>query len=174
MEKCLPLRKLKTCMMNEYFQDLNFEEYAKLKDAIALITVLIAGADGKVRQNELEWAAKVTQIRSYNMSEDLRGFYREVGLTYADKLENYFNSFPQSIEDRTRLISERLSHLNPILAKLDPKVASRLYKSYISFAKHVAKASGGFMGFFNINKEEAKLIGLPMLTPIKFTDEEEE
>lgn len=161
-------------MVNEYFQELSVSEYGKLKDAIALITVLIAGADGQVRQNELDWAAKVTKIRSYNMSEDLRSFYKEVGMTYAEKLDDYFESFPNSVDERTRLISERLSQLNPILAKLDPKVAARLYKSYLSFAKHVAKASGGFFGFFNINKEEAKLIGLPMLTPIVFDSDEEE
>lgn len=161
-------------MTNEYFQELTESEYEKLKDAISLITVLIAGADGEFRQNELEWAAKVTKIRGYNMSKDLKTFYKEVGVHYAEKLDEYFNTFPETPEDRTRLISDRLSQLNPILAKLHPRVGSRLYRSYLSFAKHVAKASGGFLGFFNINKEEAKLIGLPMLTPVIFDDEEEE
>ncbi len=161
-------------MNNEYFQELTDSEYQKLKDAIALITVLITGADGQVRQNELDWAAKVTKIRSYNMSEDLKAFYKEVGIHYSAQLDQYFESFPGSIEERTRLISERLAQLNPILAKLHPRVGARLYKSFLSFAKHVAKASGGFLGFFNINKEEAKLIGLPMLKPIHFADEEEE
>ncbi|MFZ1702996.1 MAG: hypothetical protein WAT79_01550 [Saprospiraceae bacterium] len=161
-------------MSNEYFQELSDAEYGKLKDAIALITVLIAGADGTIQKNELDWAAKVTKIRSYNMSEDLKEFYKEVGIQYADQLNEFFDSFPSTVEDRTRLISERISQLDPILAKLHPKVGARLYKSYLSFAKHVAKASGGFLGFFSINKQEAKLIGLPMLTPIFFKSDEEE
>lgn len=160
--------------MNEYFQPLTEAEYAKLKDAVPLITVLIAGADGKIGQNELEWAEKVTKIRSYNMAEDMKSFYKEVGTDYTTKLDDYLKSFPENTEDRTRLISERLSQLNPILAKLDPKTGARIYKSLTSFAKHVAKASGGILGFFNINKHEAKLIGLPMIQPIISLNEEEE
>jgi len=161
-------------MSNEYFQELSEAEYLKLIGAIPLITVLIAGADGEVRKNELEWAAKVTKIRGYKMTKDLAIFYKEVGLNYAEKLEECFKTFPETSSDSTRLISDRLSQLNPILAKLHPKTGAKLYRSYLSFAKHVAKASGGFLGFFTINSNEAKLIGVPMLNPVIWEDEEEE
>ena len=160
--------------MTEYFKVLTEEEYDKLKDAIALITVLIAGVDGEINNEEKAWADKVTKIRSYNMSEDLIGFYQEVGKDFQSNLDHFILAFPNNPEQRTKLISDRLSHLNPILAKLDPSVAYHLLKSYKSFAKHVAKSTGGFLGFFAINKHEAALIGLPMIDPIPYTPEEEE
>ncbi len=160
--------------MLEQFNTLKEEEFEKLKDAVPLITVLIAGADGNIEKDQLEWANKVTKIRSYNMKAEMKAFYLEVGKTFAQKLQYYIDAFPSNVDDRTKLISDRLSHLNDILAKLEPEVGAKFYKSFTSFAEHVAKASGGFLGFFNINREEAKLIGLPMIHPIVSTADEEE
>ena len=39
--------------MTEYFKQLTSEEYERLKDAIPLITILVAGADGKFEKEEL-------------------------------------------------------------------------------------------------------------------------
>lgn len=156
----------KKSSMTEYFNSIEEKSYQKLKDAVALITVLISGADGDFDSEELSWAEKVTKIRSYKMSEDLIGFYQEVGKDFHEKLEAAIEAFPKDVHTRTHLISERLEMLNPILAKLDPKVAYHLYKSYLSFAEHVAKASGGFLGFFSVSSDESDLMKLPMLTPI--------
>jgi len=160
--------------MLDQFNSLTEEEFEKLKDAVPLITVLIAGADGNIQSNQLEWANKVTKIRSYNMKDEIKSFYLEVGKTFEQRLQYYIDAFPTNVADRTKLISDRLSYLNDILAKLEPEIGVKFYKSFISFAEHVAKASGGFLGFFSINKEEAKLIGLPMIHPIKSTSDEEE
>ena len=160
--------------MLDQFNSLTEEEFEKLKDAVPLITVLIAGADGNIQSNQLEWANKVTKIRSYNMKDEIKSFYLEVGKTFEQRLQYYIDAFPTNVADRTKLISDRLSYLNDILAKLEPEIGVKFYKSFISFAEHVAKASGGFLGFFSINKEEAKLIGLPMIHPIKSTADEEE
>ncbi|MBK8391868.1 MAG: hypothetical protein IPL23_22440 [Saprospiraceae bacterium] len=67
-----------------------------------------------------------------------------------------------------------MEEVNPILGKLDHLVALHLYKSYTSFAKHVAKASGGVLGFFSIGPNESNLITLPMITPIIAQEGEEE
>lgn len=160
--------------MLDQFNSLTEEEFEKLKDAVPLITVLIAGADGNIQSDQLEWANKVTKIRSYNMKDEIKSFYLEVGKTFEQRLQYYIDAFPTNVADRTKLISDRLSYLNDILAKLEPEIGVKFYKSFISFAQHVAKASGGFLGFFSINKEEAKLIGLPMIHPIKSTADEEE
>ena len=160
--------------MLDQFNSLTEEEFEKLKDAVPLITVLIAGADGNIQSDQLEWANKVTKIRSYNMKDEIKSFYLEVGKTFEQRLQYYIDAFPTNVADRTKLISDRLSYLNDILAKLEPEIGVKFYKSFISFAEHVAKASGGFLGFFSINKEEAKLIGLPMIHPIKSTADEEE
>ncbi|MFZ1581728.1 MAG: hypothetical protein WAT26_11320, partial [Saprospiraceae bacterium] len=67
-----------------------------------------------------------------------------------------------------------LASLNPVLAKMEPFYAYKLYQGFLSFASHVAKSSGGIMGFFTINPAEAKLVKLPMLTPILYTPNGEE
>jgi uncharacterized protein YydD (DUF2326 family) len=160
--------------MIEHLKSLKEEDYNKLKDAVPQITVLIAGADGKIESGQLEWAEKVTNIRSYKMEEELADFYREVGVDFNEKLDGILRSMPENVRERTAMLTEKLEALNEIFAKLEPQIASKLYKSFTSFARHVAQASGGFLGFFSINQEEAKLIGLPMITPIIYSGEEEE
>jgi len=109
--------------MTEYFKVLSPEEFDQLKDAISLITVYIAGADGDIDDDEIQWAEKVTNIRSYNLPEGLKGFYQEVGTEFADKLEQLKTSL-STVEARNEAAETRLSALNPILAKLSPKLGA--------------------------------------------------
>lgn len=160
--------------MSEYFTKLNQDEKSELSDALALITVLIAGADGAFEQEELDWAEKVTHIRSYKLKGELKSFYEEVEENLIEKVKYFIDNMPADVAERSQQISERLSKLNPILSKLHPEVGSKLYKGFLSFADHVAKASGGVMGFFSINAEEAKWITLPMIDPIIHQGDEEE
>lgn len=160
--------------MIEHLKSLKEADYNRLKDAVPQITILIAGADGKIEVGQLEWAEKVTKIRSYKMEEELADFYKEVGVDFADKLDTILRTLPSQVSERTALLSGMLAELNGVFAKLEPAIASKLYKSFTSFARHVAQASGGFLGFFSINQEEAKLIGLPMINPVIYSSEEEE
>jgi hypothetical protein len=160
--------------MLEKFSHLSIGEIKQLKDAIAQITVLISGADGEIDRTEKEWAEKVASIRGYKMHKDLIEFYQNVGTTFHDDLESLIDSLPTDVAHRQGKLVGVLGELNSILAKLDPQTGTRLYKSYLSFAKHVAKASGGVLGFFSINNAERQLIDLPMLNPILAKTEEEE
>lgn len=159
--------------MTPYFDMLSEAEYQQLKDALAIITIYIAGADGSIEKEEMEWAEKVTEIRSYKMSEDLLGFYQELNADFHEKVNSYLKKLPATTEARNAEIESMLAALNPIMAKLDIKVGAHLYNSYKSFATHVAKATGGFLGFFSISPKEKALLGLTMITPIISEDEEE-
>lgn len=158
--------------MTEHFNVLSSEEYSQLREIIAHITIYIAAADGEIDQDEQEWAEKVTKIRSYNLPEILRSYYQDVGTDFHDKLEHLKSSLPAVQAERMAAIEEVLEAINPILAKLDTKVGAELYTSFKSFAKHVAKASGGFLGFFSIGPKEAQLIELPMISPIVYEEED--
>ncbi|MFT6336618.1 MAG: hypothetical protein ACI86M_003335 [Saprospiraceae bacterium] len=158
--------------MTEYFKVLSDSEFDQLKDAISLITVYIAGADGNINDDETKWAEKVTKIRSYTLPQSLKEFYAEVGIDFHERMENYMASL-SNLETRNSTVADKLTALNPILAKLAPKLGATLYNSYLSFAKHVAKASGGFLGFFSIGPKEAALLDLEMITPIVWEEEEE-
>lgn len=157
--------------MIDRFKHLTEEEFTRLKDAVALITVLVAGADGEINQHEKEWGAKITDIRSYSGPAVLQEFYEQVGIDYEDRVEHYISSMNGPVNERQAKISEELSKLNDILLKLPQDLAAHLYKSFLSFASHVAKSSGGFLGFFAVSEAEKAVIGLSMLNPIEFPEE---
>ncbi len=159
--------------MSEKFSHLSENEFDILKSAVALITILIAGADGEIDKEEAVWAKKVAEIRSYKMHADLKPFYQEAGKTFANDLENLIDELPGDVHAREQILSKKLSAVNSVLSKLDKETATRLYQSYKSFAKHVAKASGGFLGFFSVDSREKNLIELPMIHPFDAAMEEE-
>ncbi len=154
--------------------NLTLEENGKLKEAIALITVLIAGADGNIEKEELTWAKKIAGVREYGPPSKLHGFYQEVGLDYEEKVNGLIETLPTDVKERTEQISQKLSDLNPILAKMDNGLAHAFYKSFTTFAEHVAKATGGVLGFFSVSAEEKNLMSLPMLNVIELEEISEE
>ena len=156
------------------FQHLSPTEKESMYDAIPLITILIACADGELTHEERNWSEKITKIRSYSYHESLQEYYLNVGKNYQQKLDYFLEKLPLNIERRTAIISEDLSKLNNILPKLDQVFAWRYYQGLLSFAKHVARSSGGFLGWSSINEAERKLIGLDMIKPIELKDVTEE
>lgn len=156
------------------FEKLTPHEKQMMYEAIPLITVLIACADGEMTHQERNWSEKVTRIRSYSYHESLRPFYLNVGKDYQEKLDHWLKVLPLNVDRRTEIITKKLSQLNKILPKLDKKFAWLYYTSLLSFAKHVAKASGGFLGIASINFKEHQLIGLDMINPVQLPEPAEE
>lgn len=160
--------------MDQDLQTLSPEEISQLRDAYAYITVLIAGADGKIDPEELSWAEKITQIRTFAGDERLKSFHTDVNDGLGARIKQLIAELPKETAPRNAIISEKIAQLNPILASIDPSLGAYLYKGFKSFAERIAKASGGFLSFFSIGPEEKKWVGLPMLTPIIYTSGEEE
>lgn len=160
--------------MTDYLKVLTEEEKKKLYDSLPLITVLIAGADGKIEKKEIDWAEKVAHIRSFKMKQPFKSFYEHVDLDFSNKVLKFVNELPAGTEARNVKISESLTELNAIFAKLDPFFAHRIYKGLISFANQVAKASGGVLGFLSVSKEESQWLNLPMIDPVLYDGEDEE
>ena len=153
--------------MIDYFSGISQEEYKTLKRSISLITVLIAGADGDIDAKEKSWAEKVTKIRSYALPDGLKDFYLEVGEHLADEVQNDVEKYEGETEVRNKRISEQLAELNEILPKIqDREVAVAFYESLLSFARHVARASGGFLSWGSINQQEKRLLSLDMIHPV--------
>ncbi len=158
----------------DIFSGLNEVQLAKLKDALGLITILVAGADGTIDEQELNWAEKLTHIRTYVEPAELNAFYEEVEKDFDGSYKDFLKELPDAIADREKEISKRLGELNHVLACLPNSVAYQLYTSFTSFAKHIAKASGGFLRFGSISSEEKQWINLPMINPIILEVEDEE
>jgi len=159
-------------MLKNLYQ-LNEEEKQELFDAIPIITLLIAGADGKIDKEELEGSEKIAKIRGFSGHEVMQEFYDKVGEDYSERLERWLKVIPKDTAERTADLSARIEKLNPILAKLDQEWGARMYDSLTSFAKHVAKASGGFFKIGAISRAESKFVKLSMITPIEMTETEE-
>lgn len=159
--------------MIQGFDKVNETQFQVLKDAIAWITALIAGADGEIDKEETDWAEKLTKIRSYANPNDLTPFYQEVGVDFHDSLHAILSALPIGKKEREQILSDKLAQVNEILPLIDNKLAHELYNSYLSFAKHVAQQTGGFLGFFSIDKQEGELIPLSMITPIELEGDKE-
>lgn len=154
--------------MTKYFEGISINEYGNLKEAIPLITILIAGADGVIDAKEKEWVTKLSKIRTYQGPEILNHFYHEVEATFEESMNRLLGQLPTDTESRSLIISERLGRINEVLAKLNQTVGATYYASILSLAEHVAKASGGFLRMWSISKEEARWVKLPMIKPIEF------
>lgn len=60
--------------MIKELEALKAEERELMMDAISLVTLLVAGADGKIDSRETEWATKITKIRGYKEKAELKPF----------------------------------------------------------------------------------------------------
>ena len=145
------------------FKNLSEEETTALLDAPALIAVLIAGADNKIDEKEIDYSSKIAHYRAGNNESILQGYYAEVDKFIGDAITQQINSLPKELIDRQHIITEELAKLNDILPKLDKGFATELYKSFLSFAKSVAQSSGGLWGYASITPEEERLLGLSMI-----------
>ena len=155
------------------FEILSADQLDELKTSVALITILISGADDQIDEQELNWAEKLTHIRSYTSPDDLNTFYSDVVEGFSEQVSKLIATLPTDTGERQKIISARLSAVNDILAILDNKLAYRLYESFTSFAEHIAKASGGFLRFGSISAVEKKWVSLPMLHPIILEEDPE-
>ena len=144
---------------------LSSEDQALVVDAIPYITILIAGADGVIDEKETAWAEKITDIRSYATPDKLNDYYKVVGDRFDKRMTELLIDLPNEVEPRTNAISAELSKLNGIFKEIPHFYAQALYDSYTSFAEHMAKASGGFLGMMSVSDAEEALVGLPMIEP---------
>lgn len=162
----------------EGFEHLSPTELDALLEASVLITVLVGGADGELDREERTWSNRLMQSRTYNKPKHLNDFFTVVANDFLDKIDATMAVLPQDIDQRSAVIEEKLIRLNGILPKLDPLLASDLYKGFVGLAKETAKASGGFLRIGAISVEEARWVKLPMITPIvappKNKDEQDE
>ena len=149
------------------------DEIQSIIDAYPLVTVLIAGADGEIDSSELEWGSKLTHIRSYNENYGLNDLFKLVQEEFEQHIDEIMAKVPGNVKDRYEWIEPQLSHLNDIIAKLPNATAYAVYKSFKSFAQHIAKAEGGFFRIGSISSEEKKLIELPMLEEVALEETED-
>lgn len=157
------------------FEQLSEQEKQQLLDAIPLISILVAGADGRIDTREKAAAKKATHVRAYHEdTELLHSYYQEIDGIVEERMTSYLQLLSNNTEERTTQVVDELKKLNKVLPQLDPQYGAALYSSFCSFAKYVAEASGGILNYLTIGPKEHKVYKLPMLDPIIWEEETEE
>lgn len=148
------------------FKDLNADETQLMFDAIPLITILVGAADANLDEVEMAEAQRLADIRSYNNRGRLSAYYEKIDDTLAHRIMELYNAMPADVAEREAHLTEELGKLNGILAKLRKPFDYLYYKNFLSFAKHIAEAHGGFLRFIAVGPKEAKVMELPMIEPV--------
>jgi len=149
--------------MDRHLKELTSEEKSLLFNVPALIAVLVAGADGKIDKKELDWSEKTVHFRANYRDSKLHDYYLEVEKYIHDAVTVYINDLPKDTTERKSEINIELSKVNRILSKIEHHFAVELYHSFVSFAKQVAKSSGGVVGYGAITPAEEKVLTLDAL-----------
>lgn len=149
--------------MNAHFHELSPEEQKLLHQAPLLVSILIAGADGKIDTDEKHRVLEVVHTKTFSEKNELSEFYKELNMTAEKDLRTLIAALPDDTEERNTMISDLLSGLNPILKKLESNLALRFYKNLREFANYIATADGGFWGIGSVSAEEKAWVKLPMI-----------
>lgn len=151
--------------MSSMFENLRDDEVELMYEAPALVTLLVAGADGKIDNKELKAATKfVAEPRDFWIP-----YFLEVAERMPVILNRWTKEAPKDVDVTIVRVTVALRQLNGVLAKLEVKDSVRYYDFLLQLSERVAGASGGIFGFNNISKEEAVVLNLPMIdNPVRY------
>ncbi|XOV94750.1 MAG: hypothetical protein ACFHWX_08600 [Bacteroidota bacterium] len=149
--------------MVKEFEGLREDEINLLLKTPAYVAILIGGADGEIDKKEYAEAVEILHLKQSKAREQLIDYFHEVGKTFQQDLDRLIKELPEDTEARTKAISTELRKLNIILPKIDKTFAIKLYASLKEFAKRIAEASGGVLGYLSVSFEESQLLDLKMI-----------
>ncbi|WP_020567281.1 hypothetical protein [Neolewinella persica] len=153
--------------MLKEFHNLTPAEQQLMLDAIPLITILVAGADDDIDEVEIAEAQRLADIRSFNKKGQTNAYYEKVDNDLTGRIMEMMKELPNALAPRQEAIVAKLSGLNDVFAKMDEPFGYLYYKSFCSFAKHVAESHGGFLRFMTVGPKEAEVVNLPMLNAVE-------
>jgi hypothetical protein len=145
------------------FDSLSLYEVELMHKAPILVSILVAGADGKIDQSEISSAVSLATKKHVPGTSRLVEFYDEVGTDFEDKLKIVIQSFPVKEKLRTPKVIAELTQLNEIIGKLDKEFSCEFYESLKEIATEVAQSSGGILGMNKVGEAEAKYLSLDMI-----------
>ena len=71
------------------FKNLNSDEANLMLIAPALVTLLIAGAEGDIDEKEIDWGSKIAHFRA-NEHTILQNYYQEIDKSFNDTLKTAY------------------------------------------------------------------------------------
>jgi len=145
------------------FENLREDEIQVMLNAPVYVSILIAGADGKIDKNERKEAIEVARSKQSRAREQLVEFYKMVGESFEERFNKFIDGLPEDVKDRNKDIEQELRKLNFILPKIDRPFAIKFYASLKDLAKKIAESSGGILGYLSVSYEEQTLMDLKMV-----------
>ncbi len=149
------------------FKPLREDEIEVLLKAPVYVSLLIAGADGKIDKYERKEAIETARNKQSRAREQLAEFYKLVGEQFEENFNKAIDEFPSGTEARISAITTELRKLNFILPKINRNFSIKFIASLKDLAKRIAEASGGVLSYLSISHEERKLMELTMIKEIK-------
>jgi hypothetical protein len=152
----------KSVFMIKGFEMLNDRESEIVFKAPLLVCILIAGADGKIDQKEIQEALSIAQ-EHYRIKSVLAPFFKLMAEDFEDKFKILIQSYPYDSKERNERITKELSQINDLWLKLPGEFSKAYYEMLKSLAQRIASSSGGLLGMNKIAAEEARYLNLPMI-----------
>jgi hypothetical protein len=145
------------------FANLSQEEEELMYSLPIYVSVLIAGADGKIDGAEIKKAVSLAGLKKKKARKDLLEYYNHVNTDFEDKIKVTIANLPLNQKEREEILIEDIKKSNDAFQKIDKKFAIKLYASLKETANHIAEASGGVFGYMSVGYEESRLIDLKMI-----------
>lgn len=140
--------------LSEDDQDLLFK-------APVVVTILIAGADKDIDKKEEMRARKLVNYRTFTSDIFLHEFYEAAHQVFDGNMADLMAAW--SPETGQEAMSNALTDIGTVVAKLPADHAESLKGSLRSLATKVAEADGGFLHMGGVSAEERALLNLKEL-----------
>lgn len=134
-----------------------------LYKAPILVCILIAGADGTIDRKEIREAIQFAEKKIAKSRSRVSALLREIIQDFEDKLKILLQQYPYNSKERNPILVKELGELNILWKKVDSEFAQEFYRTLKSISEHIAKSSGGILGYNTVDTEEAKYINLNMI-----------
>lgn len=149
--------------MTSDFPTLRDDEIEIVNNAPAMVSVLIAGADNKIDDDEITSAISFCANQKNEGPNSLHNYFTHISEEFEELLKSYVEHLPKDLHAQQHTTIAYLRQLNTILPKIDQDLAIDFHAFLLDLAKAVANASGGVMGFKKVSKEEAAFLDLGMI-----------
>lgn len=148
-------------------RELKESEQQIMMDAPVWVGILIGCADGKMTSQELKRIGEVIKTKTFSEHNDVHYLYTELAKNNLEEnITGLFGQLTGTPEEKSKLASDKLAELNPILVRLNPTYAKQYRDSLHDVAVEVAKAAGGVLGIGSISHDEKELLNLPMVNAV--------
>ncbi len=132
-------------------------------EAPVLVSVLIALADNDFTEAERAETLKLIHTKTFSERGSIRELYKELEKDVESRIDHVLAELPAGREERTHLVSEKLSGLNTVLPKLENGFARRFYKSLKELAYYISTIHHPLLGEVVANHHAKALMPLPMI-----------